>query len=95
MRLLLGFSWILFLTPSMPCQAEYRAFVLKIQAADGTIAQEVISTLYPDQYQGYYPILPGHTIFYSETWKCPGRTGDFQPICPNPRAAPIPLAPEI
>ncbi len=91
MRLLFLF---IILIPSPAAFAEYRAFVLQIKSPDGTVTREFPSTLDPDQYRGYYPVQANERISYVETWRCPGRTGDFQPICPNPRAALVtPAAP--
>lgn len=42
------------------------------------------STLDPNQYPGYYPLEKGESIVYVDTWKCPGRTGDFKPLCQRP-----------
>lgn len=71
--------------------AEYRVFLLEITtpSSDPTQAPEkrsLASTLDPVQYRGFYPLEPGQTIFYTDTWLCPGRTGGFKPLCPNPRA---------
>ncbi len=87
MRLLFIFLLLWSLTHSLTSRAEYRAFVLKFQAADGTVVKEIISTLDPDQYRGYYPVPQDQKISYTQTWRCPGRTGDFLPTCPNPRSA--------
>jgi hypothetical protein len=77
--------------------AEYRVFVLKIskRAPAGTAAPAsaeggqgfrlVESTLDPEQYKGFYPIAPDEDITYIDTWRCYGRTGDFAPLCPNPK----------
>ncbi len=70
---------------SFSSQAEYRAFLLKITSADGTSFREVISTLDPWQYVGYFPLATGESIQYTRTWKCMGRTND-RPICPAPEA---------
>lgn len=77
---------------SFSSQAEYRAFLLKITSADGTSFREVISTLDPWQYVGYFPLATGEGILYTRTWKCMGRTND-RPICPAPEAGTP--APEI
>ncbi|MBL7671097.1 MAG: hypothetical protein JNM39_11500 [Bdellovibrionaceae bacterium] len=42
------------------------------------------STLDPNQYPGYYPLEKDESIVYVDTWKCPGRTGDFKPLCQRP-----------
>lgn len=46
----------------------------------------VLSTLDPEQFVGYYPLDKDETIKYTETWRCYGRTSEFQPLCPNPKA---------
>lgn len=76
-----SFFWLIFLRFSS--HGEYRAFLLKITSADGTSFREVISTLDPWQYVGYYPLASGEGIQYTRTWKCMGRTND-RPICPAP-----------
>lgn len=56
----------------------------------------VTSTLDPEQYRYYYPVAPDEQITYIDTWRCYGRTDNFQPFCPNPKdqiapeAAPAP-----
>jgi hypothetical protein len=42
------------------------------------------STLDPNQYPGYYPLEKDESIVYVDTWKCPGRTGDYKPLCQRP-----------
>lgn len=46
--------------------------------------REVISTLDPYQYRGYYSVRDDETIVYTQTWMCPGRTSDYKEICPAP-----------
>lgn len=46
----------------------------------------VESTLDPHQYPLYYPVQANEVISYTETWRCYGRTSDFQAYCPNPKA---------
>lgn len=70
--------------------AEYRVFVLKImkKSADPAMAQDfrlVESTLDPIQYRYFYPVAADEVITYTDTWRCYGRTGGFQPHCPNPK----------
>lgn len=89
MRLLFFVLVCFILTSARPAAAEYRAFVLKIKSADGSV-KEVTSTLDPDQYPGFYPIKSTDKISYTQTWRCPGRTGDMQPICPDTHFAPAP-----
>jgi len=70
--------------------AEYRVFLLKVTAADGTPVRELASTLDPDQYRGYYHLPAGQKLSYQQTWRCKGQTGGFTPLCPNPKADPPP-----
>jgi hypothetical protein len=74
--------------------AEYRAFELIIEKSPLATTpnnppldqRRVISNLDPEQYATYYPLQPGETIRYENTWMCKGRTGGMQPPCPNPKA---------
>ena len=66
--------------------AEYRVFVLKIGKRGGTDSRLVTSTLDPEQYRGFYPVGLDEDITYIQTWRCFGRTGDFEDFCPNPKA---------
>lgn len=91
-----------------PGMAEYRAFLLKITgpppksppAAEAPppatpLAPNfrlVKSNLDSEQYPGYYPLLPGETIYGLETWMCRGRTGDFLPVCDNPNTPRTPAS---
>lgn len=45
----------------------------------------VTSTLDPEQYRYYYPVAPDEEVTYIDTWRCYGRTDNFQPFCPNPK----------
>lgn len=92
----------LFFTFFIPFQfpkAEYRAFLLKItQPPDPNAANQppaenvqppfrlVKSNLDHLQYPMYYPLQPGETIEYIDTWMCPGRTGGMTPICESPES---------
>jgi len=67
-------------------QAEYRAFELVITNSTSGQERIVISNLDPGQYRGYYPVKLGDRVSYRSTWRCPGNTSNFQPICPNPKA---------
>ncbi|MNL27844.1 hypothetical protein D3C87_1494630 [compost metagenome] len=89
-------AFFLFLL-SNPAHAEYRVFVLKIAkrapaSAPGTAPAPssdyrlVHSTLDPEQYRGYYTVLPDEDITYIDTWRCYGRTDNFKDFCPNPKA---------
>jgi len=64
--------------------AEYRAFELVI--TNPTTGQErvVLSTLDPNQYRRFYPIMPEERVTYRQTWRCRGNTSNFQAICPKP-----------
>lgn len=94
-------AFFLFLMPAL-VQAEYRVFVLKISkksSADPQAAQDfrlVESTLDHIQYRYYYPVAADEEVTYIDTWRCYGRTSDFQPHCPNPKgqipAEPIPAS---
>lgn len=80
----------------MPAQAEYRVFLLKIskKSEDPNMAtdfRQVESTLDPDQYRYYYPVAADEIVTYTDTWRCYGRTDQFKPHCPNPKAQ---IAPE-
>jgi hypothetical protein len=66
-------------------KGEYRAFLLEITSADGTSSRSVTSSLDPLQYKYYYPLRPGEKVNYTQTWRCTGRTGGIQPVCPNPK----------
>ncbi|UOF02631.1 hypothetical protein [Bdellovibrio reynosensis] len=78
--------------------AEYRVFVLKITKKAATAPTEgrapasaapdfrlVESTLDPTQYRFYHQLAPDEDVTYIDTWRCYGRTGDFQALCPNPK----------
>lgn len=69
--------------------ADYRVFVLKITKPSADPAQPpseriVQSNLDPDQYREYYTVLSDEKISYIDTWRCTGRTGEFQDYCPKP-----------
>lgn len=79
----------LLMTPSL-CLAEYRVFLLKImkRSVNPQAAQDfrlVESTLDHVQYRYYHPVAADEDVTYIDTWRCYGRTGDFQPHCPNPK----------
>lgn len=91
-------AFLFVLLPAF-AQAEYRVFVLKItkKSADPQAAQTqdfrlVESTLDHVQYRYYYPVAADEEVTYIDTWRCYGRTGDFQPHCPNPKGQ-IPAEP--
>jgi hypothetical protein len=80
-RVLLTISVLL---PAL-ASAEYRAYILKITDTKTKQARTIQSTLDPDQYPGYYQVLPYEKVEIAETWMCRGRTDPFLPICPNPK----------
>lgn len=74
--------------------AEYRVFLLKIakkapvQNTAPPTPQDfrlVESTLDHIQYRYYYPVAADEEVTYIDTWRCYGRTDNFQPHCPNPK----------
>ena len=67
-------------------QAEYRVFNLVITNTKTNTSRTVTSTLDPHQYPLYNPVEPGEVVSYIQTWRCFGRTGDFQEFCPDPKA---------
>ncbi len=69
---------------SLSVQAEYRAFWIEIASPDGSQKKMVKSNLDPLQYVGYHTIPEGHSVLYTETWMCKGRTNG-QTICPSPK----------
>ncbi|WP_374078970.1 hypothetical protein [Bdellovibrio bacteriovorus] len=83
-------AFFFLLSPSLS-QAEYRVFLLKItkKSADPQNPSQdfrlVESTLDHIQYRFFYPVAADEEVTYIDTWRCYGRTGDFQPHCPNPK----------
>jgi hypothetical protein len=65
--------------------ADYRAFQLQI-LKDGQKVREVIINLDHLQYPEYYPLNPGETVEYIESWMCRGRFDEETPYCPNPKS---------
>lgn len=61
-------------------------FTLRITNTKTQEVRFVDSTLDPHQYGYYYPVKPEEQVVYTDTWRCYGRTGDFKPACPSPRA---------
>lgn len=87
-------AFFLFFAP-VAAFAEYRVFLLKISkrstdaSAPQTAPQDfrlVESTLDHIQYRYYYPVAADEDVTYIATWRCRGRTSDFKPHCPNPKA---------
>lgn len=91
MKALSLFPFLLALYFGLAAQAEYRVFELTIRK--GETQRVIASTLDPLQYPGYYPLQPGETIEYQQTWMCRGRTDNHLPFCPNPQKAQIPESP--
>lgn len=83
-------SAFFFLLPGL-AHAEYRVFLLKIAKVSSDPQKPsqdfrlVESTLDPEQYRYYYTVAADEQVTYIDTWRCYGRTGDFQPLCPNPK----------
>ena len=75
---------------SVIAHAEYRVFTLKITNKQTQDYRLVDSTLDPIQYPYYYPVQKDEIVQYTATWRCFGRTGDEQPLCPNPQLTPDP-----
>lgn len=93
MKYRLILSAFLFLAPLFTAnlaKAEYRVFLLKItkKNVDPAFAADfrlVESTLDDMQYRQFYHVAPDEEVTYIDTWRCYGRTGDFKPLCPNPK----------
>lgn len=65
--------------------AEYRAFELRIEKIENPEEyRTVVSNLDPLQYRGYYPVKNDERIYFTSTWMCRGRTGNFRATCENP-----------
>ncbi|ASD65512.1 hypothetical protein [Bdellovibrio bacteriovorus] len=93
-------AFLFVLLPAF-AQAEYRVFLLKItkktaapqaQQPETQDFRLVESTLDHVQYRYYYPVAADEEVTYIDTWRCYGRTSDFQPHCPNPKGQ-IPAEP--
>jgi hypothetical protein len=83
------FVFGLFLCSAFQASAEVRVFLLRIaKKADPQDYRLVTSTLDPLQYPRYHIVHDDEVVTYDATWRCPGRTGDFKPLCPNPKAPP-------
>lgn len=92
MKLFFLFSFAISLFFTTIVHAEYRVFVLKLSQPNPdktlpTIERTLLSNLDPVQYRGYYPVQPDEQVEYIDTWRCTGRTGDFQDYCPKPASA--------
>ncbi|WP_081111999.1 hypothetical protein [Bdellovibrio bacteriovorus] len=81
-------AFFLLLLPQA-CLAEYRVFVIKIYKQDNPQDFRLVeSTLDHEQYRLYNHVASNEQVTYIDTWRCYGRTGDFQPHCSNPRGTP-------
>ncbi len=92
MKVFFLFSFVMSLLTTTIVHAEYRVFLLKLSKPNPdktqpTLERTLLSTLDPVQYRGYYPVEPDEQIEYIDTWRCTGRTGDFQDYCPKPTTA--------
>jgi hypothetical protein len=81
--------FILSFFPGTIVRAEYRVFVLKItkpnpEKDQPPLERTVQSNLDPVQYRDLYYVEAEEQVQYIDTWRCPGRTGDFQDYCPKP-----------
>ncbi|MEQ1665435.1 MAG: hypothetical protein ABL927_08685 [Bdellovibrionales bacterium] len=65
-------------------QAEYRAFELKIENAQGNSSRTVLTILDHLQYPRYYPLAKDEIIAIIDTWMCYENSSDFTPICKKP-----------
>jgi hypothetical protein len=84
LRTLLSFLFTLIALLIAPnAHAEYRAFLLRITNVTTGEYRNVISSLDPLQYYGYYTIRTDEKVTYDQTWLCPGRTS-HQLICDPP-----------
>lgn len=86
MKQLIGVISFILLQQSL--HAEYRAFVIDIANTKSKIHRQILTTLDPDQYRTVYPLAQDESISYVKTWRCPGRTDFFHPICEAPDRSP-------
>jgi hypothetical protein len=85
-RFFLSAFFFMSLLFASAARAEYRVFVLKIFKQDNPQDFRLVeSTLDHVQYRYYNYVAPSEQVTYIDTWRCYGRTGDFQPLCPNPK----------
>ena len=86
MRLVfIALALLLTLPVTRSAQAEYRVFRLVIKDVETKAQREVLSTLDPFQYVGYFPLKPGEGIDYVDTWRCFEDNGHFANYCPSPK----------
>jgi hypothetical protein len=65
-------------------QAEYRAFELKVENAQGNSSRTVLTILDHLQYPRYYPLAKDEIISIVDSWMCYENSSDFTPICKKP-----------
>ncbi|MCB0394531.1 MAG: hypothetical protein KDD25_08220 [Bdellovibrionales bacterium] len=82
-RLVLFF---LLFSPVVETQAEYRAFRLEITDGATGKKREVVTSLDPFQYVGYFPVLKSESVYYTETWMCWESTSRRSKVCDNPKS---------
>lgn len=71
----------------LAARAEYRVYLLAITSPQTGQARTFTSTLDDIQYVGYFPLNKDETIAIQDTWMCRGGQGNFQHLCPNPKAS--------
>ena len=76
------FSFLIFVPLS--AQAEYRAYLLKIESTSSKSVRLVESTLDNIQYPEYYSVLATEKITLDDTWMCYLNSSQFEEICPRP-----------
>ncbi|MBY0316232.1 MAG: hypothetical protein K2Q26_11965 [Bdellovibrionales bacterium] len=81
MKILLFVSFILV---SPVVSAEHRVFQLKITDTRSGKSREVLSTLDPKQYVGYYTLGWYETITIVDHWMCWKRNDGYRPLCTRP-----------
>lgn len=64
--------------------AEYRVFKLKITDTRKGTSREILSTLDPQQYVGYYPLGWYETVMIVDHWMCWKRADGYKPLCTRP-----------
>lgn len=81
-------KWLIafILLVAIPSYAEYRVFRLVITDNITGSKKEILSTLDPFQYIGYYPLKKTEGIDYTDTWRCYEDNSQMQDYCPSPRA---------
>ena len=69
---------------SVSVRAEYRVFELVITNTQTKAERNVISSLDPFQYPGYYDLRQDEVVLYTDTWMCYGDTSYHKQYCPKP-----------